>query len=93
MKIAIIGTGHVGSALGARWASAGHEIIFGSRDPQGDKARSLRASIGGDVLVATVEEAAAAGEVTALKPFWSQPAATMSAAVAASSAPPVTKPK
>ena len=31
MKIAIIGTGRVGSTLGLQWAQAGHQITFGSR--------------------------------------------------------------
>ncbi|MFQ5961439.1 MAG: NAD(P)-binding domain-containing protein [Candidatus Methylomirabilales bacterium] len=30
MKIGIIGTGNVGSALGRRWgAASGHKIVFG----------------------------------------------------------------
>lgn len=33
MKIAIIGTGNVGSALGKLWAGHGHDVFFGMRDP------------------------------------------------------------
>jgi predicted dinucleotide-binding enzyme len=33
MKIAAIGMGEVGGALGKRWAEAGHEVTFGARDP------------------------------------------------------------
>ncbi len=33
MQIGIIGAGHVGGALGTRWAQAGHQVIFGSRNP------------------------------------------------------------
>lgn len=33
MRIAIIGAGHVGRALGAVWHKAGHEIIWNLRDP------------------------------------------------------------
>jgi 8-hydroxy-5-deazaflavin:NADPH oxidoreductase len=33
MKIAIIGAGHVGSALAGAWNRAGHEIVLGVRDP------------------------------------------------------------
>ena len=33
MKIAIIGAGNVGKALAGRFAKAGHEIVFGVRDP------------------------------------------------------------
>jgi 8-hydroxy-5-deazaflavin:NADPH oxidoreductase len=31
MKIAVIGTGHVGGTLGAKWQAAGHEVTYGSR--------------------------------------------------------------
>jgi NADPH-dependent F420 reductase len=71
MKIAIIGTGHVGSALGGRWSAGGHEVTFGSRDPQGEKARALVASIGGKVRVTGAAEAAKAGEVVLLAVPWS----------------------
>ena len=37
MKIAIIGAGNVGTALGKAWASAGHLVIFGVRNPSGGK--------------------------------------------------------
>jgi predicted dinucleotide-binding enzyme len=33
MKIAIIGTGNVGSALGSLWSKHGHEVFYGMRDP------------------------------------------------------------
>ena len=33
MKIGIIGTGNVGSALGTRWAGLGHTVMFGARNP------------------------------------------------------------
>lgn len=36
MKIAILGTGPVGTALGAAAIDAGHDVVFGSRTP--DKA-------------------------------------------------------
>jgi predicted dinucleotide-binding enzyme len=41
MKIAIIGAGNVGTALGNAWTKRGHEIVFGVRDPASAKARSL----------------------------------------------------
>jgi NADPH-dependent F420 reductase len=33
LKIAILGSGNVGTALGTHWANAGHQVVFGSRDP------------------------------------------------------------
>src|SRR5450631_684426 len=47
MKIAIIGAGNVGGALGKSWAKAGHTIFFGVRDPAGGKTKPPLAEIGG----------------------------------------------
>ena len=41
MKIAIIGTGNVGSALATQWAKAGHQILLGVRDDQNFKGKEL----------------------------------------------------
>ena len=41
MKIAAIGTGHVGAALGTGWARAGRDVVFGSREPQSPEVRQL----------------------------------------------------
>ncbi len=38
MKIGIIGTGNMGRSLGILWAERGHEVFFGSCDPQKGKA-------------------------------------------------------
>jgi 8-hydroxy-5-deazaflavin:NADPH oxidoreductase len=35
MKIAVIGTGHIGGTLGQRWRAAGHEVAYGSRAGSG----------------------------------------------------------
>jgi predicted dinucleotide-binding enzyme len=37
MRIAILGAGNVGGALGAALATAGHSVVFGVRDPQSAK--------------------------------------------------------
>jgi 8-hydroxy-5-deazaflavin:NADPH oxidoreductase len=34
MRIAVIGAGSVGGTLGRRWASLGHEVVFGVRRPE-----------------------------------------------------------
>ena len=41
MKIGIVGTGHMGGALGKLWAEKGHQVFFGSRKPE--KAQELAA--------------------------------------------------
>ncbi|HEX3764493.1 MAG TPA: NAD(P)-binding domain-containing protein [Kofleriaceae bacterium] len=33
MKIGILGTGNMGRALGVGWSRAGHDVVFGARDP------------------------------------------------------------
>ncbi|WP_329378585.1 NADPH-dependent F420 reductase [Streptomyces sp. NBC_01716] len=37
MNIAVLGTGKVGTALGTRLASAGHQVVYGSRTRAGEK--------------------------------------------------------
>jgi predicted dinucleotide-binding enzyme len=60
-KIGIIGSGRVGSAIGAVWVRAGHEVMFSSRHIENDKA--LAARLGGGARAGTPREAAAFGEV------------------------------
>ncbi|MFL6548137.1 MAG: NADPH-dependent F420 reductase [Povalibacter sp.] len=61
MKIGIIGSGNVGSALGRVWAQAGHQVMFSSRHLETDKA--LAKDVGANATAGTPEEAAAFGEV------------------------------
>jgi len=61
MKIGIVGSGNVGSAIGAVWVKAGHEVMFSSRSIEHDKA--LAARLGGGARAGTPREAAAFGEV------------------------------
>lgn len=64
MKIGIIGSGHVGSALGGVWAKAGNEVMFSSRHLEND--RRLAAEIGANARAGTPQEAAAFGQVLLL---------------------------
>jgi predicted dinucleotide-binding enzyme len=61
MKIGIVGSGRVGSAIGATWVRVGHEVMFSSRNLEHDKA--LAARLGGGARAGTPREAAAFGEV------------------------------
>ena len=61
MKIGIIGSGHVGSALGRAWAEAGHDVMFSSRNLDNDK--KLAAEAGAHARAGTPAEAAAFGQV------------------------------
>jgi 8-hydroxy-5-deazaflavin:NADPH oxidoreductase len=46
MKIAILGAGNVGSALGIGWARAGHRILFGVSNPHDTKHQAVAAAAG-----------------------------------------------
>jgi hypothetical protein len=56
MKIGVLGTGQVGSAIGGKLASLGHEVMLGSRDP------AARAGGSAGLRVGTVTDAAAHGQ-------------------------------
>ncbi len=66
MRIGIIGTGNVGSAVGTRWALAGHDVMFGARDAKSPKVQALVAAAGKSARAGTVAEAAAFGPVVVL---------------------------
>jgi predicted dinucleotide-binding enzyme len=61
MKIGILGTGNMGRALGVRWARAGHDVLFGARDPARAAAAALAA--GETAQSGDLDAAAAFGDV------------------------------
>lgn len=70
MKIAIIGTGNVGSALGKGWASQGHEVVFGTRQPESEKVQTLLAEVGGSVTAVPIPTAIQQSEVIVFAMPW-----------------------
>ena len=46
MKIAIVGTGNIGGTLGGKWAAAGHEVVFGTRQAGAEKVQGVLAQVG-----------------------------------------------
>ena len=64
LKIGIIGSGNVGSAVGELWVGAGHEVMFSSRHPE--TLKEMAAKLGPKARVGTVAEAAAFGTVVFL---------------------------
>ncbi|HEU0218714.1 MAG TPA: NAD(P)-binding domain-containing protein [Stellaceae bacterium] len=62
MRIAIIGAGNVGRALGSGWAKRGHEVCYGVRDPNDPKYRDLAAKASA--------EAAADAEIIVVATPW-----------------------
>lgn len=67
MKVAVIGKGNVGRALGPALAKAGHEVAYGVRDPGDAKYQD-----GDGVELKGVGEAAAWAEVVILAINWGQ---------------------
>lgn len=61
MNIGIIGSGNMGTALGTRFAQAGHAVLFGSRDPS--KAETLAKKAGNNAQAGDFDAAAAFGDV------------------------------
>ena len=70
MTVAIIGAGNVGGALGQAWAKKGHDIYFGVRDPNAEKAQALIKKIGAKARAVSPAEAAAAADVIVLSTPW-----------------------
>jgi predicted dinucleotide-binding enzyme len=72
MRIATIGAGRMGSALGALFVKAGHEVMFSSRNP--DELKDMVAALGPKAKAGTVAEAVAFGEVVfLLVPYGAMP--------------------
>jgi predicted dinucleotide-binding enzyme len=57
LKVAVIGTGGVGAALGSRWGAAGHTVIYGSRTPNSEKVRNLVAASGPSAIALPATQA------------------------------------
>ena len=62
MKIAILGSDNVGAALGDGWSAAGHNVLYGSSNPQKES--------GGQRKFESIEYAVRASEVVVLAVPW-----------------------
>ncbi len=82
MRIAIIGAGNVGGGLGKAFTGAGHDVVFGVRDPESTKTLSALADIpaataaspseavdGADVIVFALRPAAINATLADLPPL------------------------
>jgi len=61
VRIAILGAGRVGSALGRLWHAVGHDVTFAARDAA--RPQALAAELGEHAHAASVADAAAAADV------------------------------
>ncbi|HLN58145.1 MAG TPA: NAD(P)-binding domain-containing protein, partial [Thermoanaerobaculia bacterium] len=63
MKIGILGTGMVGSALATKLVALGHEVKMGARNAANPKAADWAKSVGAKASHGTFADAAAFGEI------------------------------
>ena len=63
MKIGILGTGMVGTALGTKLVQIGNEVTMGSRSAKNESAQKWAASLGERAHAATFRDAVVFGEV------------------------------
>ena len=80
MRIGILGTGGVGGVLGVKWALAGHEVFFGSRNPLSEKSEALAERAGPNGKLATLAAAAEHAEALVLAVPWTAVAETIALA-------------
>ncbi|HEU5337511.1 MAG TPA: NADPH-dependent F420 reductase [Terriglobales bacterium] len=70
MKIAVVGAGNVGGALGKIWSDKGHDVRFAVPDANSPKLKELLESTRGRAHATSNREAASASEVVALAVPW-----------------------
>ena len=64
--IAIIGTGNVAGALGPEFAAQGHDIVYGSRNPDREEVQSLVERTGGNASATDQAGAVAGADIVVL---------------------------
>lgn len=69
MKIGVIGSGEMGRTLGQLWSKAGHDILFGSRDPR--RVAKWIGEVKIEAKYGTYRQAAEHGDVVLLSTIWS----------------------
>src|SRR5579864_2742838 len=70
MKIALLGAGRVGAALGTAWTKRSHEVFFGVRDPDAADMKETLAACQGRARAGTPAQAVAASSVVAVALPW-----------------------
>jgi predicted dinucleotide-binding enzyme len=63
MKIAVLGSGKIGGTLARKWGAAGHEVVFGVRNPAKPEVQALLREIGPNTHATSLEEAVTQAEV------------------------------
>jgi predicted dinucleotide-binding enzyme len=76
VRIAVIGAGNVGGALGAAFSAVGHEVVFGVRDPSSDKTRAA-VSVASGSRATTPSEAVDGADLVVFALRWDAVADTV----------------
>ena len=76
MRIAIIGTGNVGKALGTSLVRAGHDVTFAAQDA--DKTRKVAAEVGGSASASAADAASSADAIILAIPYGAAQAVAQS---------------
>jgi predicted dinucleotide-binding enzyme len=66
MRIAVIGAGNIGRTLGGKWATAGHEVVYGVRSPGAPETASVADAVASAEVVTLAVPGAAAKDVLAV---------------------------
>lgn len=71
MRIAVIGSGNVGTGLAKSWSKLGHAVVVGSRSPESERLVHLVSGIGNGVSAAALAESVKSADVIVLAIPWS----------------------
>ncbi|HUQ74914.1 MAG TPA: NAD(P)-binding domain-containing protein [Burkholderiales bacterium] len=73
LRIGVIGSGRIGSTLGALWVKAGHEVMFSDRDPE--QVKRAMDGLGPRARAGSVKEAVSFGDAVLIAvPYGALPA-------------------
>ena len=65
LAIAVIGAGNIGRTLGAKWVTAGHQVVYGVRSPEAPETASVPEAVARAEVVLLAVPGAAAKDVLA----------------------------
>jgi 8-hydroxy-5-deazaflavin:NADPH oxidoreductase len=69
-KVAVLGTGRVGGALGPQFAKLGDQVVYGSRDPERSEVKALVTRTGQGARAATPQAAVEGVDIVVLAIPW-----------------------
>ncbi|HEY0757493.1 MAG TPA: NAD(P)-binding domain-containing protein [Ktedonobacteraceae bacterium] len=62
-RIAVLGAGNIGGTLGKKWLAAGHQVVFGIRDPASLHIQALEAGLGASIASGSLAQAIEGAEI------------------------------